>query len=94
MGTAPAPAGRAHRHRFESPFWRKLVIAGVRAMPFGLQRATMPMWAGIFYALVPSARRAVENNLAQVLGEGGHALGPAGPQHDQRPVLRQGDVGA
>ena len=68
MGTAPAP-GRAHRHRFESPFWRKLVIAGVRAMPFGLQRATMPMWAAIFYALVPSARRAVLRNLAQVLDE-------------------------
>jgi lauroyl/myristoyl acyltransferase len=69
MGTAPAAAGRAHRHRFESPFWRRLVIAGVRAMPFALQRATMPLWAAIFFALVPSARRAVLGNLAQVLDE-------------------------
>lgn len=76
MRHAPAAPqhGRAHRHRFESPFWRKLVLAGVKGMPYSVQRATMPLWAGIFYGLVPTARRAVEGNLRVVLGEKG-ALG-------------------
>ncbi len=72
MHSGPKPArdfGRAHRHRFESPFWRKLMVAGVRHIPQPLQRATMPMWAGIFYALVPTARRAAEANLSRVLGD-------------------------
>jgi KDO2-lipid IV(A) lauroyltransferase len=34
----------------------------------------MPLWAGIFYALVPSARRAAEGNLAQVTGDRGARL--------------------
>jgi KDO2-lipid IV(A) lauroyltransferase len=61
--------GRAHRHRFETPFWRKVFLAGVRHIPQPLQRATMPMWAGIFYLLVPKARRVIEANLQQALGE-------------------------
>lgn len=61
--------GRAHRHRFESPFWRKVMIAGIRGIPQPLQLLSMPLWAGIFYSLVPSARRAVERNLGRVLGE-------------------------
>jgi KDO2-lipid IV(A) lauroyltransferase len=65
-------AGRAFRHRFEGPFWRRVLTTGLRHMPQSVQRASMPMWAGIFYSLVPSARRMVEANLAQ-------ALGPAGP---------------
>lgn len=62
-------SGRSHRHRFESPFWRKILVGGVRHIPQSVQRATMPMWAGIFYALVPSARRTVEANLTRVLGD-------------------------
>jgi KDO2-lipid IV(A) lauroyltransferase len=61
--------GRAFRHRFEGPFWRRVFLGGVRNMPQSVQRATMPMWAGIFYALVPSARRTVERNLTQICGE-------------------------
>lgn len=61
-------AGRAFRHRFEGPFWRRVFLGGVRRMPQSLQRASMPMWAGIFYALVPSARRSIEENLEQVCG--------------------------
>lgn len=63
-----AQPGRALRHRFESPFWRKVMLAGLRTIPEPVQLATMPMWAGIFYSLVPSARHAVEANLRQVLG--------------------------
>lgn len=63
-----AQPGRAHRHRFESPFWRKVMFAGLRTIPESVQLATMPLWAGIFYSLVPSARRAVEANLRQVMG--------------------------
>ena len=65
----PVQHGRAHRHRFESPFWRKVMIGGIKRIPQPVQRATMPLWAGIFYALVPTARRAVEANLRRVLGQ-------------------------
>ena len=61
-------AGRAFRHRFESPFWRRFMVWGIRNIPQPLQLATMPMWAGIFYTLVPEARRTVEHNLRQALG--------------------------
>jgi KDO2-lipid IV(A) lauroyltransferase len=60
--------GRSFRHRFEGPFFRRLFLGGVRNMPQSLQRASMPLWAGIFHTLVPSARRAAEANLAQVCG--------------------------
>jgi Kdo2-lipid IVA lauroyltransferase/acyltransferase len=67
-------SGRAHRHRFESPFWREVMLLGVKHIPQPLQRATMPLWAGIFYALVPKARRTVEANLTRVLGEASPAV--------------------
>src|SRR5205814_4438378 len=63
----PAP-GRAHRHRFEGPFWRRLMLGGIKHIPPSLQIASMPLWASIFYALVPSARRTVEENLERVMG--------------------------
>jgi KDO2-lipid IV(A) lauroyltransferase len=67
----PQPeTGRSHRHRFETPFWRRVMLFGVRNIPQPLQRLSMPFWAGIFYTLVPSARRAVEANLVRVLGDG------------------------
>src|SRR4051794_39918920 len=61
-------AGQAFRHRFEGPFYRRVMMFGIRNFPHPMQRATMPFWAGIFYALVPRARRAIEYNLEQVLG--------------------------
>jgi KDO2-lipid IV(A) lauroyltransferase len=61
--------GRSFRHRFEGPFFRRMVVGGVRRMSPALQRATMPFWAGIFYGAVPSARQVVERNLSQVLGQ-------------------------
>ncbi len=60
--------GRAYRHKFEGPFWRRVFLAGVRRIPQSLQRASMPMWGGIFHTVVPGARRIVEANLEQVCG--------------------------
>jgi KDO2-lipid IV(A) lauroyltransferase len=60
--------GRAFRHRFEGPFWRRIFLGGVRNIPQPLQRASMPLWAGIFYTLVPSARRIAERNLLRLAG--------------------------
>jgi lauroyl/myristoyl acyltransferase len=60
--------GRSFRHRFEGPRFRKILVGGLRRIPQPLQRATMPMWAGLFYTLVPEARRVVERNLEQVEG--------------------------
>jgi KDO2-lipid IV(A) lauroyltransferase len=60
--------GRSFRHRFEGPFWRRVFLGGVRNIPQSLQRASMPMWAGIFYTLVPRARRIAEQNLERIAG--------------------------
>jgi KDO2-lipid IV(A) lauroyltransferase len=61
-------AGQAFRHRFEGPFYRRVMMFGIKNFSHPVQRATMPFWAGIFYLLVPKARRAVERNLERVLG--------------------------
>lgn len=61
-------AGQAFRHRFEGPFYRRVMMFGVKNFSHPVQRATMPFWAGIFYVLVPRARRAVEQNLLRVAG--------------------------
>jgi KDO2-lipid IV(A) lauroyltransferase len=60
--------GRSSRHRFEGPFYRRLMLGGIRYMPQPLQRATMPLWGGLFYGLIPLAREAVLRNLDVVLG--------------------------
>ena len=44
------------------------MMAGIRNISHPLQRATMPFWAGIFYVLVPRARRVIEANLERVIG--------------------------
>jgi KDO2-lipid IV(A) lauroyltransferase len=69
MAAIAQQVGRSFRHRFEGPWFRRVFLAGVRAIPPELQRASMPVWAGLFYALLPSARRIVEGNLARVLGD-------------------------
>ncbi|HUS65864.1 MAG TPA: lysophospholipid acyltransferase family protein [Kofleriaceae bacterium] len=61
-------AGRAFRHRFEGPFWRRVFLAGLRNIPQRVQRASMPFWASLFWAAVPQARRIIEQNLLQVCG--------------------------
>jgi len=63
-----AITNRALRHAFDGPFFRRLAIGGVRHLPMLVKFATMPLWGGIFHALVPSARRAAETNLQRVLG--------------------------
>jgi lauroyl/myristoyl acyltransferase len=60
--------GRSHRHRFEGPFFRRLMLGGIKLLPPPVKRLTMPFWAGIFYSLLPRARSAIEKNLNQVLG--------------------------
>lgn len=66
---APAQhSGRAFRHRFEGPFFRGLLLGGLRHIPPPLQRLSMPLWAGLFCAALPAARRAARGNLDQVLG--------------------------
>lgn len=65
----PAPVaanqgrGGSFRHRFEGPFFRRLFVLGVRCMPGWLRFVTMPLWAALFFLLVPSARRGVAGNL-------------------------------
>ena len=61
-------AAQAFRHRFEGPFYRRIMMWGIRNFSHPMQRATMPFWAGIFYVLVPRARRVIEHNLERVLG--------------------------
>lgn len=58
----------AFRHRYEGPFFRRLMLAGIRHMPRWLQRATMPVWGALFYALIGRARRAAMHNLKVLLG--------------------------
>lgn len=64
----PRPVGRALQHAFDGPFFRRLAMAGVNHIPLPVKFATMPLWGGIFHALVGDARRAAEQNLARVLG--------------------------
>jgi KDO2-lipid IV(A) lauroyltransferase len=68
--SSSSEAGRSFRHHFEGPFWRKVLVTGLRAMPQSVQRATIPYWAGLFWGAVPRARRSIEENLAQILGPG------------------------
>ncbi len=60
--------GQSFRHRFEGPFFRNLMLAGVQRIPLALQQASLPLWASLFYAALPEARRAVERNLERALG--------------------------
>lgn len=68
MRSRKQAAGQAFRHRFEGPLYRRIMMFGVRNFSHPVQHATMPFWAGIFYVLVPRARRAIEQNLERVLG--------------------------
>ncbi len=68
MDRALNQQGRSFRHRFEGPFFRRLMLGGIKHMPLFLKRLTMPFWAGLFYALLPKARRAVDKNLRKLLG--------------------------
>lgn len=60
--------GRSTRHRFEGPFYRRLMVGGIKHIPPAVQHATMPLWGGLFYALIPAARNGVLKNLDRILG--------------------------
>ena len=51
------------------------MLGGIRRIPPRVKRLSMPLWAGIFYSLLPGARRAIESNLDHVCGP---PSGPAG----------------
>ena len=71
MSNAPSSTALSLQHRYEGPFYRRLMLGGIKHMPTWLQRLTMPMWGGIFYFLIRKARRAVQGNLEAVLGPAG-----------------------
>ena len=66
-----APSRHALRHRFEGPELRRALMGLVRRLPPEAQRALVPLATAPFYAAIPAARRAVEANLAVILGEAG-----------------------
>jgi KDO2-lipid IV(A) lauroyltransferase len=68
VAAATTSTGRALRHAYDGPFFRRLVLGGVRNLPLSVKFASMPLWGGIFHTLVPEARRAAERNLVHVLG--------------------------
>jgi len=76
-----ADRGQSFRHRFEGPFFRNLMLAGIERIPLALQQASLPLWAGIFYGALPAARRAVESNLRR-------AVGPLSPLAERRRSFR------
>lgn len=59
------------QHRYEGPFYRRIMLGGIKHIPTWLQRLTMPMWGGIFYFLIRKAREAVLRNLEAVAGKVG-----------------------
>ncbi|HNF98857.1 MAG TPA: lysophospholipid acyltransferase family protein [Pseudomonadota bacterium] len=59
------------QHRYEGPFYRRIMLGGIKHIPTWLQRLTMPMWGGIFYFLIRKAREAVLRNLETVAGKVG-----------------------
>lgn len=50
------------------------MLGGIRHIPPRIKQLSMPLWAGIFYSLLPAARHAVQGNLAHALGLGGGGL--------------------
>ncbi len=72
MPNAPSSTALSLQHRYEGPFYRRLMLGGIKHMPTWLQRLTMPMWGGIFYFLIRKARRAVQRKLEAVLGPAGY----------------------
>jgi len=68
MSHAPSSTALSLQHRYEGPFYRRIMLGGIKHIPTWLQRLTMPMWGGIFYVLIKKARQAVQRNLAVVIG--------------------------
>jgi KDO2-lipid IV(A) lauroyltransferase len=65
------PSRHAFRHRFEGPELRRLLTNFMARLPPAGSRAIVPVATTAFYAAIPEARRAIERNLAVVLGEAG-----------------------
>ena len=67
-GAVPRTPRQARESHLESELWRRTLILGLRIIPLSLQRATLPLWSALFYVQVPHVRRAIESNLARLLG--------------------------
>ncbi|HEY3358505.1 MAG TPA: lysophospholipid acyltransferase family protein [Polyangia bacterium] len=63
MGSA-----QSYRHPFEGPLWRRVFLLGVRHFPRSLQVATMPFWAGLFFAPLPRVWAIAARNLERLAG--------------------------
>lgn len=68
MDSSAQPIGRSYRHRFEGPFFRRLMLGGIRYIPPAVKRVIVPLWGSLFYTILPSARAAALHNLDCVLG--------------------------
>ena len=68
MSRIPHNPSEARQSHLESQFWREILNWGLHTIPPRLQRATMPMWSGIFYLQVPHVRRAIHANLRRLHG--------------------------
>lgn len=71
MSNDSTSAALSLQHRYEGPFYRRLMLGGIKHIPTWLQRLTMPLWGGIFYFLIRKARRAVQHNLDVIAGKVG-----------------------
>ena len=67
---SPAPSRSAHRHAFEGPALRRLLMQVMKRMPPLAQRWIVPPATTAFYAALPDARRAIDLNLETVMGPG------------------------
>lgn len=63
-GKIPGDPTAARMSHLESASWRKFLLWGLRNIPPGIQRASMPLWSMFFYLQVPGIRRAIESNLS------------------------------
>ena len=68
MSNAPSSTALSLQHRYEGPFYRRIMLGGIKHIPAWLQRLTMPFWGGLFYVLIKKARQAIQRNLAAVAG--------------------------
>jgi Kdo2-lipid IVA lauroyltransferase/acyltransferase len=68
MKTIPHTPAEARRSHLESVFWRKTLLWGLQHVPVPLQELSMPLWSAFFYLQVPHVRRAIDQNLARLLG--------------------------
>ncbi len=68
MSDIPHTPAEARKSHLESVFWRKTLRWGLRTIPPRVERASLPLWSGLFYLQVPHIRRAIHANLRRLHG--------------------------